>query len=569
MPMTLRPDADFARKGVAALVRWMSACAYLLPAIPVLYLKLWQNPALQLEDHSLHEIAILVATLEGLVISYVCWRCYLQSGERLVQRLTQGFLGFTVVYSLHGVFTPVAAHHTMLFLLYGPASRLLMSVLLFQAVRASKAGADAPATRLQAAGWWRFLAGMVLINLLVAWVATSALGQQPWLRIALEYAAAGFNLAALVLLRRGDGGRPLLRYFAHALVWFAVSSLGFVWAEPWNHLWWLSHGTFAIGFSILGFGVCKAYLNGQALGRVFAVDALFDDVEHHNAQLKQACQVLGEKNAELLRQITDLERSQQAFKTLFATVPDGILIVEMGGKVLKANAVVERLLGYAPNALNGMQVEMLMPSGYRELHTSKRERYEYMPQTRRMGSVRTPMPCLRSDGTLCYCDISIGGLVFQGEQCLVTFLREVGADAGKPPLADAEPAEQARRTLLTSVLELVPQMLFEIRRSAQGSYSCVSHSETCVQGLAMDAALAPEKWMQLFLSRVLPADLPQVIEALEAGAFEGSRLALRWRHQLPGKPVQEFRLESTASQGDPDGNLRWLCLVQPVAPGGL
>jgi PAS domain S-box-containing protein len=566
MRFDLHFDAELPRHGVAALARWMAACAYLLPVIPVLYLKLWQDPTLQMENHRLHEIAILVATLEGLVISYVCWRCYLQSGERLVKLLTQGFLGFTVVYSMHGVFTPMAAHHTMLFLLYGPASRLLMSMLLLLAVRASNAGADPVQDRLRAGPWWRFLGALILINLLVAWLATSDIGPLPWLRMGMENAAAVFNLVAFVLIRRGDGGRPLLRYFSHALIWFAVSSLGFIWGELWNHLWWLAHGTFAVGFSILGFGVCKAYLNGHALSRVFGVDALFDDIEHHNAQLKEACQGLSETNADLLGQIHDLERSQQAFKTLFATVPDGILIVEMGGKILKANSVVERMLGYAPSTLLGVKVEMLMPSGYRELHVRKRERYEYMPQTRRMGTMQAPMPCLRSDGTLCYCDISIGGLVFQGEQCLVTFLRELQPPDAVEIRDDSALGEGARRALLTSVMGLVADMLLELRRSADGTYSCLSHSLACAQGLDMDAALGADPWMQLFFSRVLPIDLPQVIEALEAGAFEGSRLTLRWRHQIPGKPLQELQLESTASQGDQEGNLRWLCLVRPAEP---
>ena len=562
MHFAMRPDPEFARKWVTALVRWMGAFAYLLPMIPVVYLKLWQDPGLSMEAHGFHEIAILVATLEGLVISYICWRCYVQSGEPLVKYLTQGFLAFTVVYSLHGAFTPMAEHHTMLFLLYGPVSRLLMSVLLLLAVRSINAPVDAPAERIRSGDWARFLFALMLLNLLVAAVASSPLGMLNWPRMAVEAGAAGFNLAALAFIRRGRGVRPLLHYFSHALVWFAASSLGFVWAFPWNHLWWLSHGTFAIGFSILGFGVCKAYLNGHALSRVFGVEALFDDVEQQNAQLKDACQSLIEKNTDLLGRMHDQERLQQSFKTLFATVPDGILIVEMGGKIVKANAAIERLLGYSSGALLGMQVEMLMPAGYRELHVSKRERYEYMPQSRKMGAISAPLPCLRSDGTLCYCDISIGGLVYLGEQCMVTFLREVPQQpVPAETRGDVRQCEAVRSAVIAAVLELVPALLIEVRRSADGAYACMSRSAACAQALDMDSALAPEAWMQLLLKRVLPSDLPRLIEALEAAAFEGSRLAVRWTHQIPGQPSVALQLESAASQGDHEGNLRWLCLL--------
>lgn len=567
MQRTARPDSEYARKMVAALARAMGACAYLLPLLPVIYLSVWQDPALRLEDHGVHEVAILVATLEGLIISYVCWRCYLQSGERLVRHLTQGFLGFTVVYSLHGVFTPVADHHTMLFLLYGPASRLLMSVLLLMAVRASQSGFDIAEERLRPGPWWRFLGFLMLLNVLVGLLASSTLGTQPWMRIGPECVAAACNLTAFFLIRREQGGVSLLHYFSHALVWFAVSSIGFVAAQPWNHLWWVAHGTFALGFSILGFGVCKAYLNGYALGRVFGVETLFKDVEQHNAQLREACQTLSDKNGDLLARIAVLEQSQQAFKTLFSTVPDGILIVDMSGLVVNANGVAERVLGYAPGALVGMQVEMLMPSGYRELHAGKRERYGYMPQTRRMGSGGAPMPCLRRDGTLCYCDISIGGLVFQGAQCLVTFLREVAQQPILPNVQHATgQAASDRAALVATVMALVPDMLLEIRRNADGTYACMARSEACARVLGIDSALAPESWMQLLLSRVAPPDFPDVIGGLEAGAFEGSQLALRWSQQVPGKSPLKLQLESSPSQGDEQGNLRWLCLLRAMPP---
>lgn len=115
---------------------------------------------------------------------------------------------------------------------------------------------------------------------------------------------------ALNLLCGGTGGRPLLHYFTHAFAWFTLSSLGFVWAEPWNHLCWFSRATFAIGFSILGFGVCKAYLNGRGLDQVIGVASLFGNIEQHNAQMKDACQTLSGSTMALTAQIESLERSQ-------------------------------------------------------------------------------------------------------------------------------------------------------------------------------------------------------------------------------------------------------------------
>ncbi|SFW81487.1 hypothetical protein SAMN03159384_05431, partial [Burkholderia sp. NFACC33-1] len=96
----------------------------LVPAYLIAYLYFFQDPSLKFENHAFHELAIAAATLEGVFVTYVCWRCYRLSGEPLLRWLTLGFLGFSLVYALHGAFTGMAHHNIWLFLLYGPASRL-------------------------------------------------------------------------------------------------------------------------------------------------------------------------------------------------------------------------------------------------------------------------------------------------------------------------------------------------------------------------------------------------------------------------------------------------------------
>src|SRR6202790_2048886 len=103
----------------------------LVPAYLIAYLFFFQDPTLKFENHAFHEIAIAVATLEGLFVTYVTWSCYRSSGEPLLRWMTLGFLGFVLIYALHGAFTGMAHHNIWLFLLYGPASRLAMSILLF------------------------------------------------------------------------------------------------------------------------------------------------------------------------------------------------------------------------------------------------------------------------------------------------------------------------------------------------------------------------------------------------------------------------------------------------------
>src|SRR6202051_665907 len=130
----------------------------LLPAQLIAYLYFFQDPTLKFEDHLFHEIAIAVATLEGLFVTYVTWRCYKSSGEPLLRWLTLGFLGFVLIYALHGALTGMAHHNIWLFLLYGPASRLGMAILLFVALLSYQQPPDRVDQRVTPRPWLTWIA---------------------------------------------------------------------------------------------------------------------------------------------------------------------------------------------------------------------------------------------------------------------------------------------------------------------------------------------------------------------------------------------------------------------------
>ncbi len=124
--------------------RFIELLSFLLPVAPVIYLYYFQNHDLRFENHSFHEFASALALLEGTFISYVSWCGYHRSGEIFIKWLCIGFIGFTVVYSVHGAFTPIAEHNRWLFLLYGSASRVLMSLCLVISLLKFGSPPDAP-----------------------------------------------------------------------------------------------------------------------------------------------------------------------------------------------------------------------------------------------------------------------------------------------------------------------------------------------------------------------------------------------------------------------------------------
>ncbi|HUB90253.1 MAG TPA: PAS domain S-box protein, partial [Dyella sp.] len=74
------------------------------------------------------------------------------------------------------------------------------------------------------------------------------------------------------------------------------------------------------------------------------------------------------------------------FRSLFETAPDAMIVVDMRGAIVLANAHAVRLFGYADSALVGLPVEVLLPAAVRQAHIAHRTHYMSNPRVRPMGA---------------------------------------------------------------------------------------------------------------------------------------------------------------------------------------
>jgi two-component system cell cycle response regulator len=248
-------------------------CA-LIPAYLIAYLAFFQDSGLMFENHAFHELAIAAATLEGLFIAYVTWRCYVSSGEPLLRWLTLGFLGFVLVYAPHGAFTGMAHHNIWLFLLYGPASRLVMSVLLFVGLLSYHHPPDAVERRSQPRPWLMGIAAFVAIDLVVGYVAYSPIASSLAVRLSMEGGALIFSTLNVTVLMLRRIRSPLMVIYGIAVTSFALSSLAFILGRPWNHMWWLAHAIFAGGFFLLSYGIVQAFRTTRSFSTIYSQEEL-------------------------------------------------------------------------------------------------------------------------------------------------------------------------------------------------------------------------------------------------------------------------------------------------------
>ncbi len=266
-------------KGVTRLYALaLTAIFALMPMAAILYVDQFQDPKLLFMSHGFHVLAIAVATLEGLFVSYVSWRCYRESGEPFLRWLTAGFLGFTLVYAPHGFFTPLAHQNVWLFILYGPASRFVMAGSLLAAIWAYGDQAHPEKIRQGNRFWLGWIAAYVVIDVGVAILAYSPIAGAPWVRLSMEWGALIMSAlcAASMMVRRIAA--PLMRLYFISTLFFAESSFSFVNAKVWNHQWWLAHIIFAGGFFLLSYGVVRAFLTTGAFSTVHSEERMMAEL---------------------------------------------------------------------------------------------------------------------------------------------------------------------------------------------------------------------------------------------------------------------------------------------------
>ncbi|PWC52445.1 response regulator [Azospirillum sp. TSO22-1] len=289
----------------------LTALFALLPTAVIAYLDLYQDPALLFASHGFHEVAIGLSIVLSGFVAFVTWRCYESSGEPFLRWLTLAFLGFAIVYAPHGILTRTAHANMFLFLLYGPASRVVMSAFLFVGLLVYGRPPHPPENRNRAAAWWPWIAGLLALDVAVAAVALSPIASHPMVRLTMEYGALGLGvLGVLVLLARRIRS-PLMQVYALALCCFVQSSAAFVIARPWNHLWWIAHAIFAGGFFLLSYGVVRAFQTTRSFAGVHSQEEMMERLSAAKAAAESALARLTERTEELVAANAELVAARQ------------------------------------------------------------------------------------------------------------------------------------------------------------------------------------------------------------------------------------------------------------------
>lgn len=104
--------------------------------------------------------------------------------------------------------------------------------------------------------------------------------------------------------------------------------------------------------------------------------------------------------------------------------PDGVLLVDAGGRIAFANRQTEVLFGFAPSELIGKTIEFLVPERFRGRHIQHQAAFHARPSTRAMGS-GLELTALRKDGTELPVEISLSPLPTADGMYVTAIVRDV------------------------------------------------------------------------------------------------------------------------------------------------
>jgi PAS domain S-box-containing protein len=153
---------------------------------------------------------------------------------------------------------------------------------------------------------------------------------------------------------------------------------------------------------------------------IYAQGNLILDEDNQPVKMVGICQDITER-----REMEEaLRESLFMFENLFESAPDGTVLVDQDGLILRANRQIEDIFGYQRTELIGKPLETLLPDRYRIGHSLRRGSFSKDPQLRPMGA-GLELYGRRSDGTEFPVDIMLSPLKTDQGLQVIAVVRDI------------------------------------------------------------------------------------------------------------------------------------------------
>lgn len=122
----------------------------------------------------------------------------------------------------------------------------------------------------------------------------------------------------------------------------------------------------------------------------------------------------------------EMSSYRKRLDAILDTTADGIITIDVRGRIENFNKACERIFGYKAEEVIGANIKMLMPSSYADEHDTYIHNYLNTGERKVIGSGRE-VEAQRKDGSIFPIDLSIGEYEIDGERFFSGIVRDITA----------------------------------------------------------------------------------------------------------------------------------------------
>lgn len=119
-----------------------------------------------------------------------------------------------------------------------------------------------------------------------------------------------------------------------------------------------------------------------------------------------------------------LKKSEEMLRGIFDFAPDTLIVVDEDGRIVRCNAQIVRMFGFAQEEVIGKSIEILVPERYRGNHIRHRLNYGSSPRLRPMGNGESFLG-LRRDGSEFPVEIMLSPIGDRGQNLVIAIIRDI------------------------------------------------------------------------------------------------------------------------------------------------
>jgi len=218
--------------------------------------------------------------------------------------------------------------------------------------------------------------------------------------------------------------------------------------------------------------------------------------------------------------ITERKQSEERLRLAVAALPSAIVMVNRRGTIVLANTSAEKLFGYAPQELNGLAVDELLPEGRRVSHAIHRAEFYAQSRTRFVGT-GGDLYAKRKDGSEFIAEIGLNPLAMDDDMLVLTSIIDM-TEHNELRRSRQELAHVAR---IASMGELAGSLAHELNQPLTAILSNAQAAQRYISADALNLADMAELLTDLVSDSNRAAEIIRRMRALvKRSEFEPSRL---------------------------------------------